>query len=82
MGRMIQVTSTTEGPDPKMESAERSSVSEPPCAAGSRGNGSVPTDVDRAAAINMLPSPDGEHTCDACTKDITGVSKTLLTLNL
>lgn len=47
----------------------------PPSAKGVGGEQTyVPTDEDRAATINMLPSLDGEHTCDACAKDITGVS--------
>lgn len=47
----------------------------PPSANGENGEQPhVPTDEDCAATINMLPSLDGEHTCDACAKDITGVS--------
>lgn len=35
-----------------------------------------PSEADRAAAINMLPNPDptSTHTCDACARDIMGVS--------
>lgn len=36
-----------------------------------------PTQADREAAINMLPNADPTtlHSCDACNKDITGVSE-------
>lgn len=38
------------------------------------GEGCAGSERDRRAAINMLPNADlSVHTCDSCSKDITGV---------
>lgn len=43
---------------------------------GGRGERAGSSEKDRRAAINMLPNADlSNHTCDSCSKDITGVSQ-------
>jgi len=43
------------------------------------GGGDAGSERDRKAAISMLPNADlSVHTCDSCSKDITGVRQQIL----